>query len=79
MGQRRKYLDRLRIRRSHVCRRHDAQMSAAGCEKAQCGEKQLKAGETDEGDQKINAVRGGDLLCELVYHRDILLRIGEKE
>ena len=50
-----------------------------GCEKAQCGEKQLKAGETDEGDQKINAVRGCDLLCELVYHRDILLRIGEKE
>lgn len=48
MGKSRKHLDGLRVRRSHVCRRHDAQVSAAGCEKAQRGKKQLKAGEADE-------------------------------
>lgn len=79
MGKSRKHLDGLRIRRPHVCRRHDAQVSAAGCEKAQRGKKQLQAGEADEGNQEVNAVRGGDFLCQLVYHRDILLGIGEKE
>lgn len=79
MGKGCQNLDRLRICRPHVCRRHHAKVSAAGGKKAQRGKKQLKAGEADEGNQEVNAVRGCDFLCQLVYHRDILLGIGEKE